>query len=158
ITLSIVMGGFLLAKQLHVSSPLAMVIAGLIIGNYGTAVAMSDVTRDYLAKFWELIDEIMNAILFLFIGFELLILPGLTEQLVLGIGTIGIGRLARARATFTPALTLLRNKTVTRGSLATMVWGGIRGGVAIALVMSIANSAGDLKDVVLEVTYIVVLF
>lgn len=158
ITLSIVMGGFLLAKQLHVSSPLAMVIAGLIIGNYGTAVAMSDVTRDYLAKFWELIDEIMNAILFLFIGFELLILPDLTEQLVLGIVTIAIVLLARTLSIFIPARTLLRNKTLTRGSLTTMVWGGIRGGVSIALVMSIPNSAGELKDVLLEVTYIVVLF
>lgn len=158
ITLSIVMGGFLLAKQLHVSSPLAMVIAGLIIGNYGTAVAMSDVTRDYLAKFWELIDEIMNAILFLFIGFELLILPDLTEQLVLGIVTIAIVLLARTLSIFIPARTLLRNKTLTRGSLTTMVWGGIRGGVSITLVMSIPNSAGELKDVLLEVTYIVVLF
>ncbi|HNU60311.1 MAG TPA: cation:proton antiporter, partial [Aquaticitalea sp.] len=85
ITLSIVMGGFLVAKQTHVSSPLAMVVAGLIIGNYGKSVAMSAVTRDYLGKFWELVDEIMNAILFLFIGFELLMLPDLTEQLFLGI-------------------------------------------------------------------------
>ena len=158
ITLSIVMGGFLLAKQTHVSSPLAMVIAGLIIGNYGKAVAMSPTTRDYLAKFWELIDEIMNAILFLFIGFELLMLPDLTEQLVLGIVTIIVVLLARFLSIFIPASTILRKNTYTRGSLTTMVWGGIRGGVSIALVMSIPNSAGEIKDVLLEVTYIVVLF
>ncbi|HLW41413.1 MAG TPA: sodium:proton antiporter, partial [Flavobacterium sp.] len=158
ITLSIVMGGFLLAKQTHVSSPLAMVIAGLIIGNYGSAVAMSAVTRDYLGKFWELIDEIMNAILFLFIGFELLMLPDLTEQLILGIVTIAIVLLARTLSIFIPARTILRRNTYTRGSLTTMVWGGIRGGVSIALVMSIPNSAGELKNVLLEVTYIVVLF
>lgn len=79
ITLSIVMGGFLIAKELHVSSPLAMVIAGLIIGNYGKKFAMSKTTQDYLNKFWELIDEIMNAILFLFIGFELLLIEDLMD-------------------------------------------------------------------------------
>jgi CPA1 family monovalent cation:H+ antiporter len=84
ITLSIVMGGFLIAQSLHVSSPLAMVVAGLIIGNYGKKVAMSEVTKDYLGKFWELIDEILNAVLFLFIGFELLLLPDLNKQLLTG--------------------------------------------------------------------------
>lgn len=159
ITLSIVMGGFLIAKQLHFSSPLAMVIAGLIIGNYGKAVAMSETTRDYLSKFWELIDEILNAILFLFIGFELLMLPDLQEQLLLGIVAIFICLLARTLAIFIPASTLLLRKNVySNGSLITMVWGGIRGGVSIALVMSIPNSVGGIKDILLEVTYIVVLF
>ncbi|WLD23405.1 sodium:proton antiporter [Flavobacterium dauae] len=158
ITLSIVMGGFLIAKQLHFSSPLAMVIAGLIIGNYGKKVAMSETTRDYLSKFWELIDEILNAILFLFIGFELLMLPDLQEQLLLGVIAIFICLSARTLAIFIPASTILRKNTYSKGSLTTMVWGGIRGGVSIALVMSIPNSVGDIKDVLLEVTYIVVLF
>ncbi len=158
ITLSIVMGGFLIAKQLHFSSPLAMVIAGLIIGNYGKSVAMSETTRDYLSKFWELIDEILNAILFLFIGFELLMLPDLQEQLLLGVVAIFICLLARTLAIFIPASTILRRNTYSKGSLTTMVWGGIRGGVSIALVMSIPNSVGDIKDILLEVTYIVVLF
>lgn len=90
ITLSIVMGGFLIAQSLHVSSPLAMVVAGLIIGNYGKKVAMSEETKDYLEKFWELIDEILNAILFLFIGFELLLLPDLNKQLLTGFVAIFI--------------------------------------------------------------------
>ncbi len=158
ITLSVVMGGFLLAKQLHFSSPLAMVIAGLIIGNYGKKVAMSATTRDYLAKFWELIDEIMNAILFLFIGFELLMLPDITEQLLLGFVVIFVVLFARFLSILVPASTLLGKRTYTRGSLITMVWGGIRGGVSIALVMSIPNSAGEVKDALLEITYIVVLF
>lgn len=158
ITLSIVMGGFLIAKQLHFSSPLAMVIAGLIIGNYGKSVAMSETTRDYLSKFWELIDEILNAILFLFIGFELLMLPDLQQQLLLGVTAIFICLLARTLAIFIPASTILRKNVYTKGSLTTMVWGGIRGGVSIALVMSIPNSVGEIKDVLLEVTYIVVLF
>lgn len=158
ITLSIVMGGFLIAKHLHFSSPLAMVIAGLIIGNYGKKVAMSETTRDYLSKFWELIDEIMNAILFLFIGFELLMLPDLQKQIFLGVTAIFISLLARSLAIFIPASTILRKNTYSKGSLTTMVWGGIRGGVSIALVMSIPNSVGEMKDVLLEVTYIVVLF
>lgn len=158
ITLSIVMGGFLIAKELHFSSPLAMVIAGLIIGNFGKTAAMSETTRDYLSKFWELIDEILNAILFLFIGFELLMLPDLQEQLLLGVVAIFICLLARTLAIFIPASTILRKNTYSKGSLTTMVWGGIRGGVSIALVMSIPNSAGEIKDVLLEVTYIVVLF
>ena len=158
ITLAIVMGGFLIASELHFSSPLAMVIAGLIIGNYGKKHSMNETTRDYLGKFWELIDEILNAILFLFIGFELLVLPDLQDQLLLGVIVIFIGLLARTLSIFIPAQTILRKNTYSRGSLITMVWGGIRGGVSIALVMSIPNSAGEIKDVLLEITYIVVLF
>ena len=147
LTLSIVMGGFLIAKDLHISSPLAMVIAGLIIGNYGKKVAMNENTRDYLSKFWELIDEIMNAILFLFIGFELLLLPDLYEQFLLGGITIFICLLARTLAIYIPAKTILRRRnTYSRGSLITMVWGGIRGGVSIALVMSIPTSAGEVRE------------
>lgn len=159
LTLSIVMGGFLIAKYMHVSSPLAMVIAGLIIGNYGKKVAMSDTSRDYLSKFWELIDEIMNAILFLFIGFELLLLPDLYEQFLLGGLAIIICLLGRTLAIYFPAKTILRRRnTYSRGSLITMTWGGIRGGVSIALVMSIPSSAGEVREVLLEITYIVVLF
>jgi len=158
ITLAIVMGGFLIASELHFSSPLAMVIAGLIIGNYGKKHSMNETTRDYLGKFWELIDEILNAILFLFIGFELLVLPDLQDQLLLGVIVIFIGLLARTLSIFIPAQTILRKNTYSKGSLITMVWGGIRGGVSIALVMSIPNSAGEIKDVLLEITYIVVLF
>ncbi len=156
ITLSIVMGGFLIAKGLHVSSPLAMVIAGLIIGNFGKSADMSEQTRDYLGKFWELIDEIMNAILFLFIGFELLLLPNISEQLVLGVVAIFIVLFSRMLSILIPVKSILRTNTYSRGSLIVMVWGGIRGGVSIALVMSMP--AGEWKDLFLEITYIVVLF
>ncbi|WP_413533585.1 cation:proton antiporter [Empedobacter brevis] len=156
ITLSIVMGGFLIAKELHISSPLAMVIAGLIIGNYGKKVAMSKTTQDYLTKFWELIDEIMNAILFLFIGFELLLIEDLMGQILLGIAAIFIVLLARMFSIVIPARTILRKHTYSKGSLIVLVWGGIRGGVSIALVLSMPNS--EWKDLLLEITYIVVLF
>lgn len=156
ITLSIVMGGFLLSKQLHVSSPLAMVIAGLIIGNLGRKASLNSQTRDYLGKFWELIDEIMNAILFLFIGFELLMLPDLEKQLFLGVIAIFIVLLSRLLSILIPLKSILRKNTYSRGSIITMVWGGIRGGVSIALVMSMPYN--EYKDVLLEITYIVVLF
>ena len=156
ITLSIVMGGFLIAKELHISSPLAMVIAGLIIGNYGKKFAMSKTTQDYLNKFWELIDEIMNAILFLFIGFELLLIDDLMDQILLGIVTIFIVLLSRTLSIVIPARTILRKNTFSKGSLIVLVWGGIRGGVSIALVLSMPNS--EWKDLLLEITYIVVLF
>ena len=156
ITLSIVMGGFLIAKELHVSSPLAMVIAGLIIGNYGKNVAMSKETQDYLGKFWELIDEIMNAILFLFIGFELLLIEDLLDQILLGVASIFIVLFSRFLSILIPFKTLLRRNPYSKGSLPVMVWGGIRGGVSIALVMSLPN--GEWKELLLEITYIVVLF
>jgi len=156
ITLSLVMGGHLIAKGLHVSSPLAMVVAGLIIGNYGKRVAMSTKTKDHLTTFWELIDEIMNAILFLFIGFELLLLPDIISKVWIGIAAIFIVLFARMLSIVLPWKFLPKRATYTRGSLIVMVWGGIRGGVSIALVLSLPD--GAYKDVLLEVTYIVVLF
>ncbi len=156
ITLSIVMGGFLIAKELHVSSPLAMVIAGLIIGNYGKTYAMSKETQDYLGKFWELIDEIMNAILFLFIGFELLLIEDILGEILLGIVTIFVVLFSRFLSILIPFRTLLRKNPYSPGSLPVLVWGGIRGGVSIALVLSMPN--GEWKDLLLEITYIVVLF
>lgn len=162
ITLSIVMGGFLIAKALHVSSPLAMVVAGLIIGNYGKKVAMTVETRDYLEKFWELIDEILNAILFLFIGFELLLLPDIVEQIGIGLVAILIVLFSRGLSMVLPwkffkIFSFLGiQPSYTRGSLMVMVWGGIRGGVSIALVLSLPE--GGYKDLLLEITYIVVLF
>jgi monovalent cation:H+ antiporter, CPA1 family len=156
ITLSIVMGGFLIAKATHVSSPLAMVIAGLIIGNYGKSVAMSKETQDYLGKFWELIDEIMNAILFLFIGFELLLIDDLLDEIILGVITIFIVLFSRFISILIPFKTLLRRNPYSKGSLPVMVWGGIRGGVSIALVLSMPN--GEWKELLLEITYVVVLF
>ncbi|WP_313386395.1 sodium:proton antiporter [Chishuiella sp.] len=156
ITLSIVMGGFLIAKTLHFSSPLAMVVAGLIIGNYGQKFAMTETTKDYLNKFWELIDEIMNAILFLFIGFELLLIDDILGQILLGILTIFIVLFARTLSIYIPAKTILRKNTYSKGSLIVLVWGGIRGGVSIALVLSMPNS--EWKELLLEITYVVVLF
>lgn len=156
ITLSVVMGGYLIAHTLHISGPLTMVAAGLIIGNYGKKTAMSPETKDYLNKFWELVDEIMNAILFLFIGFELLLIPDLVSHLALGVMAIIIVLLARLLSIWIPsAIVPFKNKFL-KGALTVMVWGGLRGGVSIALVLSIDNGAH--KNLLLEITYFVVVF
>ena len=158
VTLAVVMGGFLITKASHVSSPLAMVIAGLFVGNVGKKASSAE-NKDYLEKFWAIIDEIMNAILFLFIGFEMLLIDNLTEQFLLGGVAILVCLLGRALALYIPAKTILRKVTTySRGSLITMVWGGIRGGVSIALVLSIPADKGGLKETLLQITYIVVLF
>ncbi len=156
ITLALVMGGFLLTKTLHVSSPLAMVIAGLVIGNYGKKVAMNDETQDYLTKFWELIDEILNAILFMFIGFELLLLPDIEKHIWLALITILVVLFSRMLSILIPYRVFSRNRIYTKGSLIVLVWGGIRGGVSIALVLSLPYN--EYKEMLLEITYIVVLF
>ena len=154
----LVMGGFLIAKASHVSSPLAMVIAGLFVGNVGKK-ASSEENRDYLSKFWAIVDEIMNAILFLFIGFEMLLIDNLDKQFLLGAITIIVCLLGRALAIYIPAQTILRKvSSYSPGSLITMVWGGVRGGVSIALVLSIPQDHAGMKETLLQITYIVVLF
>lgn len=156
ITLSVVMGGYLIAHSMHISGPLTMVAAGLIIGNYGKKTAMSEVTQDYLNKFWELIDEILNSILFLFIGFELLLIPDIVEHWALGFISIFIVLFARLLSIWIPSLIVPFRNKFTRGTLAVLVWGGLRGGVSIALVLSM--DPGQSKDLLLEITYFVVVF
>lgn len=156
ITLSVVMGGYLISASLHLSSPLTMVAAGLFIGNLSKRGISSSVTLDYLNKFWELIDEILNAILFLFIGFELLLIPHLLEHWLLGIVAIIIVLFARFISIWLPSYALPFLSEFNRGTMAMLVWGGLRGGVSIALVLSMAN--GEYKNILLEITYFVVVF
>jgi CPA1 family monovalent cation:H+ antiporter len=156
ITLSVVMGGYLIASSIHISSPLTMVAAGLIIGNYGKKVAMSEITKDYLTKFWELIDEILNAVLFLFIGFELLLIKDFETYWIISLAAIFIVLFARFVSIWIPSLIVPFKPKLSRGSLTMLVWGGLRGGVSIALVLSI-NSIGY-KELLLEMTYFVVVF
>lgn len=156
ITLSVVMGGYLVSQAMHISGPLTMVAAGLIIGNYGKRVAMSSVTKDYLNKFWELIDEILNALLFLFIGFELLLIPNIESYWTISTVTIFIVLLARLLSIWLPSLFIPFKERFSRGTLAVLVWGGLRGGVSIALALSVES--GIYKEMLLEMTYFVVVF
>lgn len=156
ITLSVVMGGYLIAQATHISSPLTMVAAGLIIGNYGKKNAMSSVTKDYLTKFWELIDEVLNAILFLFIGFELLVITDIELYWIVSVISIFVVLLARFLSIWIPHLIIPFKPKFSKGTLGVLVWGGLRGGVSIALVLSINN--GVYKELLLEMTYFVVVF
>ncbi len=155
ISLAVVMGGYALARPLHVSGPVAMAVAGLLIGNHGVALAMSDVTRDYLLKFWSLIDEILNAALFLLIGLEGVALtwtPALAAAALIAIPMILIARLASTA----PFLVFWRRQLPLSTTLPILTWGGLRGGISIAL--ALALPAGPMKDLILAATYVVVLF
>lgn len=157
ITLSVVMGGYLIARELHISGPLTMVFAGLIIGTFKRRTsAMSPVTKDYLDKFWELNDEILNAILFLFIGFNLLMMRDLSHYWMPGLACIVIVLLARFISIWLPARLIPFRERFSKGTIKILVWGGLRGGVSIALALSIDD--GPYKKVILAVTYFVVVF
>jgi len=156
ITLAIVMGGYLIAGQLHVSGPLAMVAAGLIVGNYGRDKAMSETSREYVDRFWELNDEILNAILFLFIGFEVLLIPEWKVYWLPGVIAIVIVLFARYISIIIPARLIKFNKKLSKQSILILVWGGLRGGVSIALASSLSEHTN--KNMILTVTYFVVIF
>lgn len=156
ITLSVVMGGYMIAHAAHISSPLAMVAAGLMIGNFGTKTIMSEVTKEYLSKFWELIDEILNAILFLFIGLELLIIEELNLYWEIALVAIFVVLFARFISIWVPSLVVPFKPKLNRGTITMLVWGGLRGGVSIALAISVTDP--KYKELFLEMTYFVVVF
>ena len=159
LTLALVIGGAALAARLHVSAPIAMVVAGLIIGNHGRHYAMSDETRRYVDKFWELIDESLNALLFALIGLELLLLPFNWLHVVAAL-VLGGAVLASRLLTVAPAILVLRQteagrRQVPSGTIRILVWGGLRGGVSVALALSLP--LGEQRDLILSLTYVVVL-
>lgn len=156
VTLSVVMGGYLIAHSMHISGPLTMVCAGLFIGNKSKKSIMSAETKDYLDKFWELMDEIMNAILFLLIGFELLIFNDLNSFVVIGLIAILVVLLARFIAIWIPTKIVPFKQKFSRDTIRILVWGGLRGGVSIALALSVEN--GPYKELIVATTYIVVVF
>ena len=156
ITLAIVMGGYSFAQWLHVSGPVAMAVAGLLIGNAGVALAMSDTTRDHVLKFWALIDELLNAVLFLLIGLEVIAISPDPSLLVAGAVAIPLVLAARAVSVGVPLLAM--RPIVSMGGLAmpTLVWGGLRGGISIALALSLPE--GPFRTIILAATYVIVLF
>jgi CPA1 family monovalent cation:H+ antiporter len=156
LTLAAVGGGYALAGHLHVSGPLAMVVTGLLIGNAGRATAMSDTTRAYLDMFWELVDEILNAVLFLLIGMEVLMIAFTLPLLGAGLFAIAVTLVARWLTAGLPAALLLRPFGLPRGSPLVLTWGGLRGGISVALALSLPVSKE--RDVILALTYCVVVF
>ncbi len=155
ITLATVMGGYGLAMSLHISGPVAMAVAGLIVGNHGVSYAMSDTTKDYVQKFWALIDEVLNAVLFLLIGLEAVVLADRVGLLGLGLLTIPLVLIARALSVGVPLL-FWRRLLPIGVAFPVMTWGGLRGGISIALALSLP--VGPMKDLILAATYMVVLF
>lgn len=156
ITLAIVMGGYLLASHLHISGPLAMVVAGIIIGNKGKEEAMSDVTRDYVIKFWELVDEILNALLFLLIGLEMIVLSFKPVTVWIGLLAIAVVLMARLISVFLPTFLLSFRRSVERSLVPILTWGGLRGGISVALALSLPR--GEYRDAVVSITYMIVVF
>jgi CPA1 family monovalent cation:H+ antiporter len=156
ISLALVMGGSAIAPMFHFSGPLAMVVAGLFIGNKGTREAMSDVTLDYVYKFWEMVDEIFNAILFVLIGLELLIIPFETSFLYLGLCAIVIIIISRYISLIIPSFIFNFGKEFPKNTYLIMTWGGLRGGISIALALSLTE--GMQRNLIVSITYIVVLF
>ena len=155
-TLALVIGGYQIASMLHVSGPIAMVCAGLLIGNHGSRLAMSEKTRTHLHDFWALIDEILNAILFLLIGLEVLLLPFSGPYLLAALLAIPIVLAARFVAVSIPIKALGAMGEFTRGAIRVLTWGGLRGGISVALALSLPDSAA--KEAILVACYGVVVF
>jgi len=150
------MGGYFIAGNLHVSGPLAMVVAGIIIGNKVKQEGMSVQTRDYLGKFWEMIDEILNAILFLLIGFEMLIIKISTTVFVIGLISILIALLARWISVLLPVYLLQYKIKFEKNAIAILTWGGLRGGISVALALSLGEKM--YRNEFVLITYIIVVF
>ena len=156
ITLSLVMAVYAVAARLHVSGPLAVVVAGLFIGNHGKRFAMSPATRQHIETFWSLLDEILNSLLFLAIGFEVVAITVTGQVVGVALLAIPVVLLARFAAVAGP-ITLLRLRTeFTAGAIPVLVWGGLRGGISVALALSLPESPH--KPVILAATYGVVVF
>jgi CPA1 family monovalent cation:H+ antiporter len=156
ITLAVTTGGYALGEILHLSAPIAIVVAGLLIGNHGRAHAMSERTREHLDTFWELIDEILNAVLFVLIGMEVLILAYREEYLYAGLLAIPIALFARLVSVGIPIGAMRRYHDFSPLVVSVLTWGGLRGGISVALALSLPH--GEVRAALVTVTYVVVAF
>lgn len=156
LTLATVMAGYRLAEVIHVSAPLAIVVAGLMIGNHGRYLGMSELTREHLDTFWELIDEILNAVLFVLIGLELLVITHSLSVVVAGILLIPCVLLARFLSVSSIITVLRRFGAYSPGTIRILTWGGLRGGISVALALSLPQ--GPERDLIVTITYCVMVF
>ncbi len=156
VTLAVVMGGYTIALLTHVSGPLAMVVAGLILGNPAKEKGMSVITADYVDKFWELIDEIMNGILFVFIGLQFIEVNYTPRIEIIAAIAILVNLLARFVSIWIPAQIIRWKEPITLNTIKVLTWGGLRGGISIALALSLKPEFG--RDIWLSITYVIACF
>ncbi|WP_226550477.1 cation:proton antiporter [Celeribacter naphthalenivorans] len=156
ITLGLAFGGYELAVAMHVSAPIMAVCAGLLIGDVGAKYGMSEETRRYVDAFWKMIDEILNAILFLMIGFEVFAVAFDTTSVIGGLMAIVLALIARLTAVAIPVFLLKPFSNFSKGTIPIMTWGGLKGGISVALALSLPDS--EWKPLILTATYIVVVF
>jgi len=161
LTLALVMGGYRLATMIHTSGPIAIVVAGLLIGNHGRRLAMSETTCEHLDTFWELVDEILNAVLFVLIGLEILIIlepeSYKTAYLAAGVLAIPVVLLARFISVGGAVTALRTRRSFSPGVISILTWGGLRGGISVALALSIDKQWPE-RNEILVITYAIVVF
>jgi len=156
ITLALVFGIYMAASHLHVSNPIAAVIAGLLLGNHGKRLAMSDKTIEHLDNFWHLIDEILNAVLFVLLGFEIIVITLSIDGFILGLIAIVITLFARFIGVGILVNTLKQIREFSPHAVKVLTWAGLRGGVSVALALSLPES--EYRETILIMTYTVVVF
>ncbi|MDB5774841.1 MAG: sodium:proton antiporter [Herbaspirillum sp.] len=156
ISLAVVMGGYSIANRLHVSGPVAMAVAGVLIGSRDVAEVMSQTSRDYLLKFWDLIDEILNAVLFLLIGVAIIVIPHNFAVLWAGVAAIPVALAGRAVSVAVPLLVMRPFTRLGHPAGTVLIWGGMRGGVSIALALGLPDS--QYRSAILTAAYVIVLF
>ncbi|CAN5232125.1 sodium:proton antiporter [soil metagenome] len=156
ITLTVVMCGYAVADYFHLSGPLAIIIAGIFMGTKGRQSGLSEESQDYLGKFWDLLDEIFNAILFLLIGLEMLVIKPDSTIMVIGLIMIVLVLLARYVAVYIPVSVLRLKIKFEKNAILILTWGGLRGGISVALALSLPESMH--RDDFVLITYIIVIF
>ncbi len=156
ITLAIVMCGYTLADELHLSAPLAIIVTGIMVGTRGKTVAISPISWDYLGKFWDLIDEIFNAVLFLLIGLQMLVIKVHSTIMIIGCIMILVVLLARWFSVSLPVAVLRIKIKFEKNAVTILTWGGLRGGLSVAMALSLPQNMH--RDEIVLITYIIVIF